>query len=245
VVPDRAAASQGEEGAFREGYRLLRAALGHCWPEGRGRALVVTSTAPGEGKTLTSVNLARALAAAGERTLLIDADLRKPQGHDAVGARRAPGLLELMAGDSTLEEAIQPLGGGLDFMGSGSAVTADLLTKDRIAPVLAAARPLYRWVVIDTSPVGAVADALVTAPAADGVLVVTGAETVPRAAVRRTLERLAESGARVLGVVLNRARVDRHAHEYQHHYGHGYGAYHRAPAPPAPEIAPLKQRVAP
>jgi capsular exopolysaccharide synthesis family protein len=247
VVPDRAAAGQDEDGAFREGYRLLRAALGHCWPEGRGRALVVTSTAPGEGKTLTSVNLARALAAAGERTLLIDADLRKPEAHDAVGgARRAPGLTELVAGEIKLEEAIQPLAGGLDFMGSGAAVTTDLLTRDRVAAALAAARLAYRWVVIDTSPVGAVADALVMAPAADGVLVVTGAETVPRAAVRRTLERLAESGARVLGVVLNRARVDRHAYEYQHHYGHGYGAYHRAPAPPAaPEIAPLKHRVAP
>jgi Mrp family chromosome partitioning ATPase len=63
--------------------------------------------------------------------------------------------------------------------------------------------------------------------------------------VRRTLERLAESGGRVLGVVLNRARVDLHSHDYQHHYGHGYGDYHRSAAPPATEIAPLKQRVAP
>ena len=246
VVPDRGAAGPAEEGAFREGYRLLRAALGHCWREASGRAVLVTSTAPGEGKTLTSANLARALAAAGERTLLIDADLRRPQAHEAVGARRSPGFAEVVAEEAMLEEAIQPLGGALDFMGSGGAGTADLLTRDRVAPVLASARLLYRWVVIDTSPVGAVADALVMASAADGVVVVTRAETVPRGAVRRTLERLGESGARILGVVLNRARVHRHAYEYQHHYGHGYGAYHGAPAATsAPEIAPLKQRVAP
>jgi capsular exopolysaccharide synthesis family protein len=246
VVPDRAAAGTAEEGAFREGHRLLRAALGHFWRDAGGRAILVTSTAPGEGKTLTSVSLARALSAAGERTLLIDADLRKPQAHEAVGARRSPGFVEVVAGETRLEQAIQPLGGALDFMGSGGALSADALTGDRVAPVLAAARLLYRWVVIDTSPVGAVADALVMAPAADGVVVVAGAETVPRGAVRRTLERLGESGARVLGVVLNRARVGRHAHEYQHHYGHGYGAYHGAPAATsAPEIAPLKQRVAP
>lgn len=246
VVPDRGAAGPAEEGAFREGYRLLRAALGHLWREAGGRAVLVTSTAPGEGKTLTSVNLARTLAAAGERTLLIDADLRKPEAHEAVGARRSPGFAEVVAEEAKLEEAIQPLGGALDFMGSGGPASADALTGDRVAPVLAAARLLYRWVVIDTSPVGAVADALVMGPAADGVVVVAGAETVPRGAVRRTLERLGESGARVLGVVLNRARVGRHPSEYQHHYGHGYGAYHGAPAATsAPEIAPLKQRVAP
>jgi len=246
VVPDRGSAGPAEEGAFREGYRLLRAALGHVWREAGGRAVLVTSTTPGEGKTLTSVNLARALAAAGERTLLIDADLRKPEAHEAVGARRSPGFVEVVAEDAKLEEAIQPLGGALDFMGSGGAVSADALTLERVAPVLAAARLLYRWIVIDTSPVGAVADALVMAPAADGVVVVAGAETVPRGAVRRTLERLGESGARVLGVVLNRARVARHAYDYQHHYGHGYGAYHGAPAATsAPEIAPLKHRVAP
>ena len=89
------------------------------------------------------------------------------------------------------------------------------------------------------------ADALVMAPSADGVIVVAGAEGVPRGAVRRTLERVAESGARVLGVVLNRARIDLHSHDYQHHYGHGYGAYHGSPAAPPPEMAPLKPHAAP
>jgi capsular exopolysaccharide synthesis family protein len=244
VIPraDPAAAGQG---APSEGYRLLRAALGHAWRDGGGRAVLVTSTAPGEGKTLTSVQLARALAAAGERALLIDADLRKPQAHEALGARQSPGLAELMAGEAKLADAVQRLPNGPDFLAAGVAATADMVTPDRIAAVLDAARGAYRWVVLDTSPVGAVADTLVMAPAADGVVVVAGAEAVPRAAVRRTLERLAESGGRVLGVVLNRARVDLHSHDYQHHYGHGYGDYHRSAAPPATEIAPLKQRVAP
>ena len=245
VIPRRAEAGAAGEGAPGEGYRLLRAALGHAWREAGGRAVLVTSTVPGEGKTLTSVQLARALAAAGERVLLVDADLRKPQAHTALGARRSPGLVELLAGEAKLEDVVQPLPNGPDFLGSGGAAPADLLTADRIAAVLEAARRAYRWVVLDTSPIGAVADALVMAPAADGVVVVAGAEAVPRTAVRRTLERVAESGGRVLGVVLNRARVDLHGYDYQHHYGHGYGAYHQEPAPPPPEIAPLKQRVAP
>ena len=245
VIPDRAA---GGPGAFGEGYRLLRTALAQSWRDAAaGRAVVVTSTAPGEGKTETSVHLARALAAAGERTLLIDADLRRPQAHEAVGARRSPGLVEVMAGDAArLEDAVQPRVGGPDFLASGGEAPADVLTADRIAPVLAAARLTYRWVILDTSPIGAVADALVMAPLADGVMVVAAAEKLPRAAVRRTLERLAESGARILGVVLNRARLDRHAYDYQHHYGHVYGDYHRAAAPPpSPEMASLKTRATP
>jgi capsular exopolysaccharide synthesis family protein len=253
VVPLRQASSEAPasratapgEGALVEGYRLLRTALRHAWPDAAARVVVVTSTVPGEGKTATSVNLARVLASAGERVLLVDADLRKPEAHDAIGARRAPGLADVLAGDSQLKDAIQILPGGLAFLGSGTAGPGpgDLLTVERIDPVLDAARSLYRWVIFDTSPVGAVSDPLVLAPRADGVVVVAAAETVPRAAVRRTLERILDSGARLLGVVLNRARVDRHAYDYQHHYGHGYGGYHEAAV--RPDLSPADPRVAP
>jgi capsular exopolysaccharide synthesis family protein len=253
VVPLRQASSEAPasratapaEGALVEGYRLLRTALRHAWPDAAARVVVVTSTVPGEGKTATSVNLARVLASAGERVLLVDADLRKPEAHDAIGARRAPGLADVLAGDSQLKDAIQILPGGLAFLGSGTAGPGpgDLLTVERLDPVLDAARSLYRWVIFDTSPVGAVSDPLVLAPRADGVVVVAAAETVPRAAVRRTLERTLDSGARLLGVVLNRARVDRHAYDYQHHYGHGYGRYHEAAV--RPDLSPADPRVAP
>ena len=243
-----AAAAGQEEGPFREGYRLLRTALVHSWPDAAPRVILVTSTASGEGKTLTSIHLALALASAGERALLVDADLRKPKAHDVLRAQRGPGVVDLLAGEAALTAAVQPLPGtGLAFLGSGSAVArpGDLLTAERFARLRDEARALYRWVVIDSPPVGAVADALVLAPLTDGVLVVAAAEAVPRAAVRRTLERVAESGARVLGVILNRARVDGDRYEYRYHYGHADGSYHQSPA--AQDVAPtaLKPRVAP
>jgi Mrp family chromosome partitioning ATPase len=86
-------------------------------------------------------------------------------------------------------------------------------------------RGIYNWIVIDTPPVGPVADALILAPLADGVVVVVGAEMVPRKAVRYTLERIAETGSRILGVVLNRAQVDKHSYYYGSYYGHYYGTY--------------------
>jgi capsular exopolysaccharide synthesis family protein len=243
--PALRAAGEGE-GPFREGYRLARAALAHAWPEPAPRVILVTSTAPGEGKTLTSINLALALASAGERALLIDADLRKPQAHDVLRAQRSPGFVDLLTGEAGLSSAVQPIPGtGLGFLGSGSPVArpGDLLTAERFARLRDDARRLYRWIVIDSSPVGAVADALVMAPLTDGVVVVAAAETVPRDAVRRTLERVAESGARVLGVILNRARIDSHRYEYRYHYGHAYGSYHQPPA--VQDVTALKERVAP
>ena len=240
-----AAAGSEEEGPFREGYRLLRTALAHSWPEPAPRVILVTSTAPGEGKTMTSINLALALASAGERALLIDADLRKPQAHDVLHVQRSPGFVDLLTGQTGLSSAVQPLPGtSLGFLGSGSSVArpGDLLTAERFARLRDEARRLYRWIVIDSSPVGAVADALVMAPLTDGVVVVAAAETVPRAAVRRTLERVAESGARVLGVILNRARIDRYPYAYRYHYGHADGSYHQ---PPAAQDRTAQQRVAP
>ena len=86
-------------------------------------------------------------------------------------------------------------------------------------------RTTYPYIVIDTPPVAAVADALSFATLVDGVVVVAGAEMVPRRAVRTTIERIAATGTRVLGVVLNRAQIDRHTYYYRHAYVHYYGSY--------------------
>jgi len=73
--------------------------------------------------------------------------------------------------------------------------------------------------------VGAVAEPLILAPLSDGVIVVAGAEMVPRKAVIHTLERIADTGARILGLVLNRAQIQKHSYYYSHYYGHYYGRY--------------------
>jgi Mrp family chromosome partitioning ATPase len=93
-------------------------------------------------------------------------------------------------------------------------------------------RGTYSWIVIDTPPVGAVADALILSSISDGVLVVTQAERTPRQAVRRTLQRVREAGARILGLVLNRVQIEGNAYYYSYYYGHYYGDYHQESNPP-------------
>lgn len=215
------------QGAFLEGYRVVRTALGYCWTGQGPRVLVCTSTAPGEGKTLTSINVALTLASIEPGVLLIDCDLRKPTAHAALRLGRSPGLSDVLAGRATLEQGLQEVAGStLHLLASGTTVPSpgDLLTTDAMRGLVDGLRAKYRWIILDTPPVGAVADALVLSSLSDGVVVVAGAEMVSRKAVLNTLHRIADTGARVLGVVLNRAQIAKHAYYYGHYYGH-YGTY--------------------
>jgi capsular exopolysaccharide synthesis family protein len=192
----------------------------------------VTSTSAGEGKTVTSVNLALILASLGGKVLLIDCDLRRPQSHTLLHGRKSPGLSDLLVGKARPSEAIQrPSGTTLSLLAAGTRAPspADLMTLQTMRDFLEGLRGFYDWIVLDTPPVGPVAEALILGPLADGVVVVVGAEMVPRNGVRHTLDRVKETGARLLGVVLNRAQVEKHSYYYGRYYGHYYGRYYGSP----------------
>ena len=123
----------GVPGPFSEGYRIVRTALRYSWPDRAPRVLIVTSTAPGEGKTLTSVNLAATLAALDGNVLLIDCDLRKPTAHTILKARKSPGLSDILVGKCEPLEAIQHIkAANLSFLPSGAHAPspADLMTDE-------------------------------------------------------------------------------------------------------------------
>jgi capsular exopolysaccharide synthesis family protein len=216
-------------GPFSESYRVVRTALSYSWPQGSSRVILVTSTAPSEGKTLTSVNLAAMLALTDARVLLVDCDLRKPATARLLRARRAPGLSDVLVGKVSVADAVQrPAGTRLTYIPAGRPTPspADLLTARTWTTLLEELRKRFDWIVIDSPPMGAVSDALVLAPLVDGTIVVAGAEMVPRRAVQQTVERLKAANARILGVVLNRARFERHSYYYSRYYGNYYGEYY-------------------
>jgi capsular exopolysaccharide synthesis family protein len=226
-------------GPFAESYRFLRAALDLALPRAAsapatGRVVAVVSTAPREGKSLTAVNLAAVLSARGERVLLVDGDLRRPQAEQMLRARRSPGLSDVLAGRVAAMDAVQDVPGTpLRLMASGSPVASpsDILEPSALARLLAGLRAHFGWIVVDTPPLGAAPDALGLAAASDGVVVVLGAEMAHEAAASGMLERLRDAGGRVLGVVLSRARVKRYPYEYGARFGDYSGHYvHAAPA---------------
>ena len=208
-----------------EAFRMLRTSL--IWSDGAEqlKTLVVTSAAPGEGKTLTAANLAASFAHDGLQTLLVDCDVRRPKLHGLFRVPRTPGLLDLLApptpssdgrvhslsfksedGGDTLEHVIRetPIR-GLSLLTCGALPTnaSNLLSGVRMRSLLQELTKRFDLVILDTPPVLATADAGILGSLADGVLLVVRAGQTDRSAAQRAYHQLANVGSRVLGAVLN------------------------------------------
>ncbi|NIR45224.1 MAG: polysaccharide biosynthesis tyrosine autokinase [Gemmatimonadetes bacterium] len=206
------------EGSAAEAYRVLRTNLAFSTArEELLCSLVFTSPGPAEGKSTTAANLSAVLAARGDRSLLIDADLRRGELHDAFDVLRSPGLTELLVGQVDVREAIRPaVRQGLDFLPAGQHAPnpSELLGSQAMADLLATWREEYRWILLDAPPVLAVADAAVLAALSDGSVLVLKADETDRRAAWRAVQQLKRVDARVVGSVLNLIKPEGAADRY-------------------------------
>jgi len=228
---DEADATTGLSPLPGEAFRRLRAnvmlALGDN--DQPGNVLVVSSAAPGEGKSFTASHLALALAAVDQRVALIDADLRRPRLHTMFDRHRAPGLSDVLLGRRSTAEVLRPVGAqGLVLVPSGlpTAKAAELLSYQSFRTFIDGLRSDFDWIVIDSPPVMAVADAAVLSRDATAVLFVTSAEETSLEAAETALNELHAAGARLVGAVLNRAPLTREAFYYSRYYRPEYDVYH-------------------
>ncbi len=229
--------SNGVPANFAEAFRTLRTNVLFSTAKGGTRYLVVTSTGPREGKSMVSSNLAIALAQTGQRTLLIDADMRRPKVHDLFAFSQEPGLSNVIVGDTEPGEAIrQSPVPGLSVLVAGRIPPnpTELLGSPRFRELSASLGPLFDWVVIDTPPVMAVADATLVSHDATGVIFVVGAEMTSRHAARRALDQLRRANAPFLGAVLNKVDLVRDAYYYAHYYRREYTQYYTKSSSPQP-----------
>jgi capsular exopolysaccharide synthesis family protein len=193
--------------------------------------LLITSTGPSEGKTLVATNLAVSLAQTGRRTLIIDADMRRPTVHTMLSGRRQPGLSGLNKAGWDPRAAIASTAiPNLWLLPAGQALAnpAELLSSQRFAKFIEAITAEYDWVVIDSPPVMAVTDASLIGHLATGVVFVVGAEQTSGDTAANALEKLHSGRARFVGVVLNRVRLERDPFFYAHHYRAEYQEYYGA-----------------
>jgi succinoglycan biosynthesis transport protein ExoP len=197
-----------------EAYRTLRANIEFASVDAPIRTLLVTSSVPGEGKTVTSANLAIVFAQAGRRVLLVDADLRKPGAHLLFDLPNVNGLTTLLRSDvADLDAIAQPTEqANLRILPTGPLPPnpAELLGSQRMRIVLERLKSATDLVVFDSPPLQAVTDSAILSSFLDGTLLVIDAGRSRRRAVRPAREALARAGANVLGVALNRiaARTD-------------------------------------
>ena len=207
-----------------ESYRMLRVNLEFATIDRPFRTLVVTSANTGEGKSTTAANLAVALAQAGKRVILVDTDLRRPALHHMFGLSPERGVTTaLVQHTSALEEYLLPTGiHNLWLMPSGplSPSAAEMIGSQRIIELIERLKEWADVVVFDSPPVLSVIDSTILGHICDAMLLVVLAGKTRSGMLRRAHEQLAQSGGRVLGVVLNGISSP-HESAYNLYYGYG------------------------
>lgn len=213
VVPrcDRDADKKGPKSAEAvvEAFRGIRLNLLNVYGAAGPVVVAVTSPGSGDGKSFVSSNLALTFAYANQRTLLIDADLRRGGLHRLLKLRRQPGLTDLLVGDCAPEQILQPTSyPSLDFLASGSRRrdAPELMGSARMADVVTNLRSSYGVIVIDTPPLGAGVDALLLGTLAGSLLMVLRLGRTDRELAEAKLDILRNVPSRLLGAVLNDVR---------------------------------------
>jgi non-specific protein-tyrosine kinase len=210
-----------------EAYRRLRTNLLFSAADRELQTVVITSVRPGEGKTCTAANLAVALASSEKHTLLIDADLRRPDQHRIFGASLGGGLSEMIM--QTRMDAVPSLNGmhktafgSLTLLTSGPVPPnpAELLASKRAHILLTSLSQKHDVTIIDTAPAGAVSDPLSLAADASATILVVEAGRTNASQALGVLASLQSVGANVVGIVLNKARRHR-TRSYRYYYGYG------------------------
>ncbi len=230
VIPQRmrTLSDAGARPKHSEVYRVLRMNLKSSAKLGGGKIVMFTSASAGEGKSLTSFNLAYVCAEVGEKVLLIDTDLHRPRLHKILNVDNEIGISNVVVGEVTFDEAlIKTDNSKLDFMPSGRIASSSiygLMDTDEMKAVLEEARSRYDRVIMDAPPMVGVSDTSQLARICDGVVMVVQHRKYPRAICKRAKDMVTSMGGNLLGVVLNNVNA---SHDYSsYYYEHQYYYYY-------------------
>ena len=183
------------------------------------KSILITSSAPQEGKTTIAINLAGSFAQSQKKVLLLDCDLRKPAMHKIFNTNRVPGLIDYLTGNAKFDEVLKrgeiP---NLDFITSGTIPPnpAEMLDSKEMRMFLNEMRKIYDLVVLDSPPIIAVADSEILSSMVDGTILIVSADTTEIELMRRSVELLKRETTQFLGTVLNNFS-----------YKSGYGSYYK------------------
>jgi succinoglycan biosynthesis transport protein ExoP len=211
-----------------EAYRTLGTNIQYLASQQPLKVLMVTSSIGGDGKSTTSANLGVVLAQAGKRVILISADLRRPRVHFFFGVRNDAGLSNILADAMTLAQVAKDPGVVNLRIVSGGPIPQDpaaLLGSRRAADFIQSVREVSDFVIIDTPPVLAVADASILAPLVDGTIFVMNAERSSRSALIQARDQLDNAGANIVGAVYNNfdpGKTSSYPYSYHNYYSQYY-----------------------
>ncbi|WP_104104464.1 polysaccharide biosynthesis tyrosine autokinase [Arthrobacter sp. 08Y14] len=189
-----------------ESFRQIRTNLHFAHAARRSNSVLVTSSLPGEGKSTTATNLAIALAEAGQKVVLVDADLRRPRIDEYLGLERSAGLTTALVGQAHVDDLLQPWGNDNLFVLTAGLIPpnpSELLGSPNMKKLLQHLESSFDTVVIDASPLLPVTDSAVLAQQVGGTVLVIGSNKVKTAELEKTLTALKLVDSDILGLVLN------------------------------------------
>lgn len=213
--------------AVVEAYKTIRTNILFLLSQSDKKIIAISSSLKGEGKSTTSVNIAIALSLLNNKVLLIDCDLRKATIHKKLKLENTVGITSVLAGFSTLEEAIATINPHLSVITSGPIPpnAAELLSSKKMDELLDTLNEEYDYVIIDTPPINVVSDALVIAAKTSGLILVVKDNYIDHSDFERTLSSIELAGVRVLGAVLNGSNEQKsksYRYKYIYKYSNDY-----------------------
>ncbi len=224
-----------------EGFRTIRATISLTHKPDKFRVLSVTSTIPSEGKSLVASNLAIVHAQTGLKTLLVDADLRRPSVHKAYQLHSPVGLSAFLSKEiDKVEEMVHHTEvPNLDVVCCGAVPTtpSELIGSPRMMDFLQRMRDKYDRVVLDCPPISAVSDPLVISAMSDGIVYVTKFNKIRREHARRSVQRIQDAGIHILGVVVNDIDFegrDSYYYSYYYYQNRYYSSHYKTSAKAKP-----------
>ena len=225
-----------EQSSFyvQEAYKTLRTNIRFSLSGANCKKFCVTSALAGEGKSITILNLAISFAQSGQKVLLIDGDLRRPNQARLLVEKQSPGLSNVLAGLCSADDAIRKnVYPNLDVLFSGEIPPnpSELLGNPRMAQLIKDVEDRYDYILMDTPPVDIVSDSCIVANTLEGVLFLVRQNRTEKDAVARGVKQLELSGAKLMGFVLNGIEPDGGAGRYsrkKYKYGYRYKYYYES-----------------
>ena len=202
-----------------ESYRTLRTNIQYSSFDKEYKVIMVTSSEPGEGKSITSGNLALSFAQDGKKVLLVDCDLRKPSIHKKFKISNLIGLSDVLIGKEDLKAALHRYNENLVILTSGKIPPnpSEMLSSKAMSNLLEELKKIFDYIILDTPPVQAVTDSQILSTKADGTILVIRAEKTKKDSVQNAIGLLKKVNANIIGTVLNGIESSRN--KYYYYYG--------------------------
>lgn len=208
--------NENPRGMYAESFRTIKTNIKYSSADKAKKVILITSSWIGEGKSTVATNLAVSLSQDKKKVLIVDCDLRKPSIHKKFRISRGDGLTEILIGEIDLGEAIYKYDDYLDILTAGTTPPnpAELLSSDAMDELFNKVKGMYDYVIVDTTPLGVVADSQILSSKVDGVILVAFYEKTKKEKLVQCKKLIDQVGGNIIGAIINNVKITKDSYYY-------------------------------